>query len=157
MIDIRYGQQGLAGVLSNISPREFVFDGVPCRSIESVLQSFKFRHQSLQKRMCAFPGWEAKQRGLEANLLWQPEQKLWWKGEEYDRGSEAYWNLLKRLFICVYSSCESYRNELLSSGNELFTHSIGQLSQKETVLTQSEFCFLLMLTRDEIRSAQLME
>ena len=37
------GSGGISGRLSNFTPRKFIFDGVECNSIESVLQSFKFK------------------------------------------------------------------------------------------------------------------
>ena len=43
-MDIGKGSGGVAGRLSNFTPRKFIFDGVECNSIEGVLQSFKFKN-----------------------------------------------------------------------------------------------------------------
>jgi len=63
-IDIHSGAPGVIGRLSNFTKREFVFDGVSCRSIEGVLQSFKFEDIDKQSKICALYGMRAKRAGL---------------------------------------------------------------------------------------------
>lgn len=62
-MDIGKGSGGVAGRLSNFTPRKFIFDGVECNSIEGVLQSFKFKNFEMQKEICKLSGLGAKQRG----------------------------------------------------------------------------------------------
>ena len=50
-MDIGKGSGGVAGRLSNFTPRRFIFDGVECNSIEGVLQSFKFKNPDMQKEI----------------------------------------------------------------------------------------------------------
>lgn len=48
--------------LSNFSPNDFVFDGVECKSIEGVLQAFKFDKIHIQDQVCKLVGLGAKRR-----------------------------------------------------------------------------------------------
>ena len=75
-MDIGKGSGGVAGRLSNFTPRKFIFDGVECCSIEGVLQSFKFKNPEMQKEICKLSGLGAKQRGASKN--WRQYQKLYW-------------------------------------------------------------------------------
>lgn len=49
-----------ANVLSNFYPNAFVFDGVPCASMEGLLQSLKTKDPTLQRKVCGSVGKEAK-------------------------------------------------------------------------------------------------
>lgn len=150
MIDINGKLKGLAGRYSNFSSRQFTFDGIECSCLEGPIQAFKFSDPEIQKQVCKLSGREAKTRGQEMNAEWQSTQILWWLGKEYPRGSTEYWQLLRRLFLTAFSGRES-KEELLASGSNFLTHNIGCKDQTKTVLTECEFCFLIMLTREELR------
>jgi predicted NAD-dependent protein-ADP-ribosyltransferase YbiA (DUF1768 family) len=149
MIDIHSKSKGLAGKLSNFTNRQFIFDGIKCECLEGPIQSFKFEDPEIQKQICKLSGREAKIKGQERNEDWQSTQTVWWLGKSYARDSKDFWELLKRLFLTVYS-LEEHKKDLLATKGELLVHSIGGKSQKDTVLTESEFCFLLMLTREAL-------
>lgn len=150
MIDIDSRKEGLAGRYSNFFPRYFIFDGVECLCLEGPLQAFKYDNPEIQRKICKLTGREAELQGQKRNLEWQYDQMLWWMGEKFPRGSEEYWQLVKRLFRAAFSD-ERSKNELLASESEILIHSIGGKDQTKTVLTESEFCFLLMLIREELR------
>ena len=145
-MDIGKGSGGVAGRLSNFTPRKFIFDGVECNSIEGVLQSFKFKNPEMQKEICKLSGLGAKQRG--ANKNWRQYQKLYWQGKEYKRDSKEYQELLDRLYQTVYDQNDNFRRDLQSCKGVTFTHSLGKHKKSETVLTVQEFCSRLTNLRD---------
>ena len=145
-MDIGKGSGGVAGRLSNFTPRRFIFDGVECNSIEGVLQSFKFKNVDMQKEVCKLVGMVAKKKG--SNKNWQQYQKLYWNGKEYKRDSKEYQELLDRLYQTVYDQNENYRRDIQSCKSVTFTHSIGKNKKSETVLTSQEFCSRLTKLRD---------
>ena len=145
-MDIGKGSGGVAGRLSNFTPRRFIFDGVECNSIEGVLQSFKFKNPDMQKEICKLAGLGAKQRGASKN--WRQYQKLYWNGVEYKRDSKEYQDLLDRLYQSVYDQNENFRRDLQSCKGVTFTHSLGKHKKSETVLTSLDFCSRLTKLRD---------
>lgn len=146
MIDISSKREGPAGKLSNFTSRFFLFDSVPCACLEGPIQAFKFKDIEEQKEICMLPGREAKKRGQQRNEIWQSSQTLWWMGEEYPRESDKYQKLLDRLYD-VLAHDPNFQNDLLSTGDEILTHSIGEKDPQKTVLTEEEFCSRLMRLR----------
>jgi hypothetical protein len=55
------------------------------------------------------------------------------------------------MFIAVTLQDESFRSDLLASGDLILTNNSGKNSTSETVLTQSELCSRLMKLRTLIR------
>lgn len=139
-LDIRSKKWGLAGRLSNFTRREFVFDGVLCRSIEGVLQSFKYEMPAEQRIVCGLWGSQAK---LAGGSDWKEAQMLFWQGCAYPRESDAYGLLLARLYRAVYEQDAGFRADIHRSKRYRLTHSIGSDDPKETVLTEAEFLRLL--------------
>lgn len=135
--------------LSNFSPHPFVFDGVECSSMEGLLQSFKFDKEHIQVEVCKLVGYAAKKRGRMRNSHWQRQQKLWWKGQEFDREGKEYQKLLDRAYDAL-SQNTSFQRALLATGSAVLKHSIGRSNPKETVLTEREFCSRLMIIRDRL-------
>ena len=136
-VDIHSKRFGFAGRLSNFTKREFVFDGVECNSIEGVLQSFKCKDTTEQKRICMLSGIDAKNAGAE--LDWKTEQVLYWNNAEYPRESVEYEELLIRLYESVYACDSSFKKDIEDSKKYILDHSIGVGDKKETVLTKAEF------------------
>ncbi|WP_226377912.1 NADAR family protein [Citrifermentans bremense] len=46
-----------------------------------------------------------------------------------------------------------FADDLLATGEEVLTHSIGEQDPRKTVLTEDEFCSRLMANRSRIRKA----
>ncbi len=136
-IDIYSKKRGAAGRLSNFTKRSFVFDGIECRSIEGVLQSFKFKNPSEQVIICGLWGIQAKLTGELRD--WKQDQILYWNGEEYPRSSTEYQQLLDRLYLTVYEQDEGFRNDLKRVRKCELVHSIGSSDQTNTILTEDEF------------------
>lgn len=136
-----------ASELSNFSRHPFVIDDVECESMEGWLQSLKFEEQLVQVDVCKLVGFAAKRRGQERNEAWKNAQKLWWRGQEYDRHGQEYQALLDRAFEALTKQNELFRNALLATEDSVLTHSIGNQNPSDTVLTEDEFCFRLMHNR----------
>ena len=153
-MDIGSNNKGVAGRLSNFTPRKFIFDGIECNSMEGLLQSFKFENEEIQKEVCKLTGFAAKRRGRKRNKAWQTKQTLWWKGIEYPRKSKEYQQLLISAYK-AYGENEKVRNDLISTNNAVFKHSIGNNKASETVLTTREFCRLLTDLRNSYKKDKL--
>ena len=137
VVDIISNAPGTAGRLSNFTERRFVFDSVPCHSIEGVLQSFKCPDTARQKELCLLYGKEAKLAGQEYD--WTGKQLLYWNGTEYPRKSEGYQRLLDRLYDAVYEQDAQFRADLRSVRNKTLDHTIGAFYRHRSVLTRREF------------------
>ncbi len=85
MIDILFKGEYPANALSNFYHHEFFFDGVWCRSMESFLQSLKYKNTRRQVEVCRLQGKKAKKNALAKK--WYKKQILWWRGVKYKRDS----------------------------------------------------------------------
>ena len=137
-----------ASALSNFAPHPFCFDGVACSSMEGFLQSLKFSNPAMQAHICSLVGLAAKKAGRKKN--WQRNQTLYWQNNLYKRDSQEYQELLDRAYVALTRQSESFRTALSATGDAVLTHSMGRTSEKETILTQSEFCRRLMSMRKRI-------
>lgn len=140
-LDIKSKKPGLTGRLSNFTEREFVFDGIQCRSIEGVLQSLKFSTVAEQRIVCGLYSGQAKNAGGLQD--WKTDQTLYWQGVAYQRESEEYLVLIRRLFRAVYDQCPDFRKDVRLSRHYRLDHSIGGSDPQETVLTKEEFLLML--------------
>lgn len=138
-----------AGALSNFTANKFIFDGVECESMEGLLQSFKFENINSQMITCSLVGFKAKMKGKNRNKRWKSMQTLWWNGVSYKRDSKEYQTLLDRAYMALFNQSEKFRKCLKDAGNAIFTHSIGHNNEKETVLTEREFCSRLQRLKDK--------
>ena len=77
------------------------------------------------------------------------EQVLYWQGKVYRRSGPEYQESLDRAYEALFQN-EGFRRALKATGNAVLTHTIGRTNEKETVLTQSEFCRRLMQLRSRI-------
>lgn len=148
-MDIGSGKGWPSSALSNFAPHQFTIDGVECASMEGFLQSLKFNQPHIQLEVCKLTGLAAKRRGQKRNKAWKSTQTLWWLGQPMKRQGREFSDLLDRAFREL-STNTSFRKALLASNGAVLTHSIGKNSEKETVLTEREFCSRLMQIRREI-------
>lgn len=147
-MDIGSGKAYPANALSNFAPHPFEIDGVRCNSMEGFLQSLKFKNPEMQEYVCTLVGKQAKFKGKPKK--WWVTQTLWWKGKEIDRHSKEYMELLERAYECL-SANTGFCNALLASGVSALTHSLGHNNPHHTVLTESEFCGILMRLRNKLK------
>ncbi len=147
-MDIRSGCGYPASALSNFAPHPFVFRGVPVASMEGFLQGLKFRHTAIQKHIFTLVGRAAKHSGKYKN--WRRTQTLWILGNEIDRHSEGYQQLLDEAYKALSKNVK-FRKALLASGDAVLKHSIGRNSSRETILTRTEFCTRLTWIREWLK------
>lgn len=148
-MDISSKANGIAGRLSNFTTRYFTFDGIQCNSMEGLLQAFKFENIDSQKATCLMVGFAAKKKGSGRNKYWQSKQTLWWNGVAYQRKSKDYQILLNKAYNAMYLQNEQLRDDLKNSQSAIFTHNMGNNNEKETVLTEREFCSRLQHLKDK--------
>lgn len=149
-MDIQSGKPYPAGALSNFAPHPFVFRGVPCNSMEGLLQSLKFKSPDMQKVVCLMVGKAAKFKGK--NKPWWREQKLYWQGQEIDRHSQKYQDLLDEAFTALFNGNQKAKAALLATGEAVLTHNIGKSDASHTILTRSEFCGRLTRIRTQLNA-----
>ncbi len=150
IINIGSSSSSLLGKrLSNWADHPFVFDGVECRCLEGVLQSFKFQDTKKQLESCSRRGYWAQRIGHNGDG-WKKNQILYWKDKEYKRNSKEYQQLLDRLFRTCYSTNEDAKVTLLKTGDAKLIHSRGNSDIKDTVLTAEEFIIRLEKIREEL-------
>ena len=147
-MDIHSGSGYPSSALSNFAPHPFIFDGVPCTSMEGLLQSFKFSEEHIQVEVCKLVGAAAKRRGSKRD--WRQWQTLYWKGVAYPRKSKEYQELLDRAYQALCDQNEGFRKALLATNRAVLTHSIGKTKKGDTVLTRSEFCSRLTFLRNNL-------
>ena len=142
-----------SSALSNFAPHRFVLDGVVCNSVEGWLQSLKFSNPAMQAHICSLVGLAAKKAGRKKN--WQRNQTLYWQNNLYKRDSQEYQELLDRAYVALTRQSESFRTALSATGDAVLTHSMGRSSEKETILTQSEFCRRLTWMREVVKKGTI--
>lgn len=146
-LDIKSKAAYPANMLSNFAEHHFKMNGVPCASMEGFLQSLKFQDVAQQERVCAYIGSQAKEAGMEQD--WRETQTLYWQGQEFDRHSQAYQELLQMAFSELMK-VSSFQKALKDSKGMTLVHSIGVQNARETILTEDEFCGLLTDLRQQM-------
>lgn len=150
VVDIKAKADFPAGALSNFAPHAFTFDGVACRCMEGLLQSFKIADEAEQVRVCGLAGPVAQSVGRKHD--WQTTGTLWWRGTLYDRLSDDYQLLLDRAFDALFEQSKTFRDALAATGDAQLAHSFGRDDPCETILTSSEFVSRLERLRAKARA-----
>lgn len=132
--------------LSNFQERHFVFRGVPCASMEGLLQSLKFQNPETQRRVAMLHGVKAKWKG--GKKKWWIDKTLYWQGESICRFSQEYKEFIREAFANMYSQCECFRKDLAETVGMNLTHKIGKQSENYTILTEIELTNVLTDLRD---------
>lgn len=143
----------MAAALSNFTEYSFEMDGVQIKSMESFLQSLKFKNEKKQIKICRMSGKKAKRKGKFNNLWKWNGGNLYWQGKKINRFSDEYQKLLNNTYAALFDNNEDFKNALLSTINEngvqkLFTHSVGKDNPQDTILTADEFTDRLYLLRN---------
>lgn len=130
--------------LSNLYHNEFVFDGQTFPSFESFLQCLKFSDPDEQLAVASMCPREAKEKGQTRD--WQMSGFLYWKGQAINRYGREYQQLLDRAYDALCENAD-FAEALRKSTGKLLIHTIGKNRRKDSVLTQVEFCSILMKKR----------
>lgn len=132
-------------ILSNRCNNDFCFEDVQCSSMESFLQSLKYRDAVLQAKICL----------VDANYLrpydtsdWQKDQVLWWKGEPVHRQSLKYIRLIYKAYNELYLWCGRFRDALMGSIGKELLYDTGSNDIHQSVLTDNEFIRILSKLRE---------
>lgn len=144
-LDIRSNGLYPSNVLSNLCSNGFRLDGMICGSMEGFLQSLKQKELNKQRQICSMKGGNARKKSVTS---WQTDQIIWWKGEPIDRQSDEYQTLLRRAYQAMFDQSERFRAALMSTRGITLIHSSGETSPYKTIITEDEFCNILMEMRD---------
>ena len=153
-IDISHNSDyKMAADLSNFAEYSFEMDGIQITSMESFLQSLKFKNKKKQIKICRMSGKKAKRKGKFNNIWKWNGGNLYWQGKKINRFSNEYQKLLNNTYATLFDNNEDFRNTLLSTINEnrvlkLFAHSVGKDNPQDTLLTAEEFTDRLYLLRN---------
>ena len=152
-MNIRFGYPYPAGALSNLARHSFLMQGVPCASMEGLLQSLKTSDVNTQIELCTKTGHVARRAG--AGIPWYDTQTLWWRGVEYSRTGDEYQTLLDEAYESLYTQSDSAKEALLTTKDVKLVHTVGKTKLCETILTRQEFCSRLMRIRRDLQVADL--
>lgn len=144
-IDVWSRSKYPANVLSNLCSNSFRFEGVVCVSMEGFLQSLKQKDSAVQRRICGMKGRNARKMTVNS---WKTDQIVWWKGMAIDRQSDAYHDLISRAYRAMFDQNERFRAALMATRGMRIYHSRGESNPFNTILTEREFCDVLVDIRD---------
>lgn len=137
-INVGYKHTGAyAKVLSNLFPYEFEFRNKKLKSIESFFQGIKFKEIELQNLVFSYAGLDSNYIKACTGYEWKDTGILYWQGEQVDRFSKEYDDLVDELYISAIQN-PLYRNALLNCNKEII-HLMGGKEKNETVFTRYEF------------------
>ena len=143
-------RDSLAKVLSNLFPYEFEFKGKKLSSIESFFQGIKFKDINMQNYVFAYSGLDSNRVKVCSGYDWKVTGKLYWQGQEIDRYSKEYDDLIDELYISAIQN-PLYRN-VLKTCDLYIMHSIGGKEKTDTVFTRYEFEKQLNCLKDFLKN-----
>lgn len=151
ILDIYSKGEYPADVLSNFYPNAFVFDGVPCQSMEGFLQSLKYKDETEQRLVCSLVGKEAKEAG-QRKWLWKWTGNTYWKGKKIRRKSDAFKKLILDAYVQLFQQNDKFYEAVqwltVGQGKSLeIKHTIGKRKERQTILTEQEFVFCIEYLR----------
>ena len=126
-----------AKVLSNLFPYEFEFRGKKLSSIESFFQGIKFKDIDMQNCVLSYSGLDSNRVKVCSGYDWKVTGKIYWQGQEIDRYSKEYDDLVDEMYIAAIQN-PLYRNVLKICEVDII-HTMGAKEKSETVFTRYEF------------------
>jgi predicted NAD-dependent protein-ADP-ribosyltransferase YbiA (DUF1768 family) len=146
--DINYYHKYPLNVLCNFMPSNFTFESIKMTSMEGFLQSLKINHVALQKKICRLAAPHAKRVGSHLKRSGQFDgTHLYWLGNEYNRYSVQYQELLDKVYLEKFHADEDFRYMLLKTAEFQLVHKAGKTNEADTVLTEAEFIHHLVSLR----------
>ena len=113
------------------------------------LQSLKHQDEAKQRQICKMKGIDAKRQ---SSSDWQKSQIVWWKGKPINRHSDEFFNLVMNAYTALFQQNRLFREALLSAKGKRLLHSRGKKDPHDTILTEQEFCVILVKLRDNART-----
>ena len=141
-IKVGYNLKGsYSKALSNLFPYEFVFKGKKLSSIECFFQGIKIKDKDVQEYVFKYSGLDSNSIKVASDFNWKEEGIIYWQGEQINRDSEEFNDLVDELYISAIKN-PLYRNVLINVDRPII-HSIGEIDKNETVFTRYEFEYML--------------
>lgn len=136
-------------VLNNESDNAFMFDGVSCGSMESLLHALMEPDELRQRHICLMAGTQAATLPTD-----HFNGTIWWKGEEMAHESPAFMQLVTRAYEALFVQSPNFQNALMATTGRRLYH-----SGKVTLLTERQFCGILtdIRLRSHLILSELME
>ena len=155
-MEIDFRLTGTHKQLSNLYPHVFTFRGIETHGIEPLLVAAKFPDPEEQlyiiKNLKSF---DAMFYGKKQ--AWYEDQILYWMGTGMDREGLAYAEFVCEMYHELFSQNLEARAILVSTGDEVLTHSFASNDPCRTVLTRTGFCNILTNIRAYYRSQEYVE
>ncbi len=148
VLDININLWNPSNLLSNLRDNEFVFDAVKCSSMESFLQSLKFRNKDEQEKIALLNGQESREKGNK-KILWKLTGNLYWKGQKIKRKSKDFDNLILKAYKTLYEQSEDLKLGLSCTKDYKLVYTEGKQRKRATILTEQEFICCLNKLRKE--------
>lgn len=120
----------------------FCIDGIACVSMESFLQSLKFKDTQTQLSVCGMAPQEARKYGRRKKR-WRRNGKLWWKGNLLKRSGPEYQALLDRAF-CELCKNSAFADALRNCGD---LEIVKGIVPSQIPLTEEEYVSRLVKMR----------
>ena len=153
-INVGYKRSGpYAKVLSNLFPYEFEFKGKKLSSIESFFQGIKFKNIEMQNLVFSYHSLNSNYVKVCSGYDWKKTGIIYWQGEEIDRYSEEYDDLIDELYISAIQN-PLYRN-ILKTCNKEIIHTMGGKEKSDTVFTRYEFEKQLNCLKDFLKKEEV--
>lgn len=152
-INVGYKHSGpYAKVLSNLFPYEFEFKGKKLSSIETFFQGIKFKDIEMQNLVFSYHSLNSNYVKVCSGYDWKKTGIIYWQGEEIDRYSEKYDDLIDELYISAIQN-PLYRNILKTCDKEII-HTMGGKEKEDTVFTRYEFEKQLNCLKDFLKKEE---
>ena len=135
-------------LLSPEGSPSFVLNGLHCACLESFLQGLKFRDRARQAEIFALPAQEAAAAAA-AETDWKQTGMLYLQGEEYDRFSEDYVSLQRRVYETLLCDGD-FRAALRQTGKARLACPERSKSDLTTTFTARELCARLSECRKKL-------
>lgn len=136
-IDENMGVEFASQSLSGFSKFSFTVDGVKCMSLESFLQSLKFKNITQQQAICCMPPEQARKLG-KRKIWWKRTGNLWWKGSKIKRSSLGYQMLLNRVFDELIKN-KDFTRVLMNCGNIEIIRTANTAGLQSVIMSEDEF------------------
>jgi hypothetical protein len=123
-------------------------NGIKFESYEGFIQSLKTNDNKEKEFLWNLTGFKAWKYGQQFN--WIDRQTVYWLGNEIDRHSIEYTDLINRSYDCLLLN-DNFKLKLLESLPCKLDHTVGYSDKTKTLLTKKEFLDNLNRLRNSIK------
>lgn len=124
---------------SYLTKYSFVMEGIPCKCMESFLQSLKYDNIIVQRLVCDLSAQNARLYGYP--FKWGSTKRLYWRGNSFQRNSRAFDELILRAFNELFKN-QSFKLALKQISYEELSYLIREVIPLETtILSKQDYLF----------------